>query len=115
MQTTTFEVDTPDGPMEVYRAKPDGEAKGGVIVVQEACGVNEHIMDVTRRFAAEGYHALAPHIFHRAGGGTAPYDDFSQVLPLFAGLDDDKLLDGVDATLAAMDKDGFPASRVGIV
>ena len=115
MDITTFEVDTPDGLMEVYRAKPDGEARGGVIVIQEAFGVNEHIMDVTRRFADEGYHAVAPHIFHRAGGGTAPYDDFSKVLPLFAGLDDDKLLDDVDATLAALDKHGFPAPRVGIV
>jgi carboxymethylenebutenolidase len=115
MDTTTFEVDTPDGPMEVYRAKPDGEAKAAVIVIQEAFGVNEHIMDVTRRFANEGYHAVAPHIFHRAGGGTAPYDDFSKVLPLFAGLDDAKLLDDVDATVAALDEHGFPAARIGIV
>jgi carboxymethylenebutenolidase len=115
MDTTTFELDTPDGPMPVYRAAPDGEAKGAVIVIQEAFGVNEHIQDVTRRFAAEGYHAVAPHLFHRAGGGTAPYDDFSKVLPLFAGLDDDKLLDDVDATLAALGKHGFPAARVGIV
>jgi carboxymethylenebutenolidase len=101
--------------MEVYRAKPDGEAKAAVIVIQEAFGVNEHIMDVTRRFANEGYHAVAPHIFHRAGGGTAPYDDFSKVLPLFAGLDDAKLLDDVDATVAALDEHGFPAARIGIV
>lgn len=115
MDIVTFEVDTPDGPMEVYRAKPDDEARGAVIVVQEAFGVNDHIMDVTRRVADAGYLAVAPHIFHRAGGGTAPYDDFSKVIPLFAGLDDDKLLDDIDATLDALSKQGFPPEHIGIV
>ena len=41
--------------------------KGAVIVIQEAFGVNDHIQDVTRRFAAAGYHAVAPAMFHRAG------------------------------------------------
>ena len=40
--------------------------------------MNDHIKDVTRRFAAAGYRAVAPALFHRAGGGTAPYDDFTQ-------------------------------------
>ena len=35
----------------------------GIIVIQEAMGVNEHIEDVTRRFAAAGYAALAPDLF----------------------------------------------------
>jgi carboxymethylenebutenolidase len=115
MDILSFEVDTPDGPMEVYRAKPDGEARAAVVVVQEAFGVNGHIQDVTRRFADAGYHAVAPHLFHRAGGGTAPYDDFSKVLPLFEGLDDEKLLDDVDAAVAALAKQGFGPERVGVV
>ena len=44
--------------------------------MQEAFGVNAHIEDVTRRCAAAGYHAVAPDLFHRAGGGAASYDDF---------------------------------------
>ena len=40
--------------MELYVARPDGKPRGAVIVIQEAFGVNEHIMDVTRRFAADG-------------------------------------------------------------
>ena len=64
--------------MDLYEATPDGEPKGAIIVIQEAFGVNDHIQDVTRRFAAAGYHAVAPAIFHRAGGGTAPYDDFAR-------------------------------------
>ena len=81
METQTIELSTTDGPMALYEARPDGDARGAVIVIQEAFGVNEHIEDVTRRFAEAGYYAVAPAIFHRAGGGTAPYDDFSKVMP----------------------------------
>lgn len=115
MQTTTFEVQTPDGVMPVYEAKPDEPVEAAVIVIQEAFGVNEHIEDVTRRFADAGYHAVAPHIFHRAGGGTAPYDDFSKVMPLYKGLTDEGTLDDVDATLAALRERGFDDSHIGIV
>ena len=72
ISTSTSTVSTIDGAMELYEAKPDGEARGAIVVVQEAFGVNDHIQDVTRRFAEAGYHAVAPAFFHRAGGGTAP-------------------------------------------
>ena len=57
-----------------------------------------YIEDVTRRFATPGYHAVAPHFFHRAGGGTASYDDFAKVIPLYEHLNDDGILIDVDAT-----------------
>jgi carboxymethylenebutenolidase len=106
---------TPDGSMDVYEAYPEGEPKGAIIVVQEAFGVNDHIQDVTRRFAAEGYLAVAPAFFHRAGGGTAPYDDFSKVMPLFEGISDDGILADVDATVAHLEASGYDPSRIGIV
>ena len=108
-------LETPDGAMDVYVATPQGAAKGAVIVIQEAFGVNDHIQDVTRRFAAEGYLAVAPALFHRAGGGTAPYDDFTQVMPLFEGVSDDGVLADVDATIADLEAHGIERSRIGIV
>jgi carboxymethylenebutenolidase len=77
--------------------------------------VNEHIQDVARRFAEEGYHAVAPAIFHRAGGGTAPYDDFSKVMPLFEGLTDDGVLMDVDAVIDHLHEAGFSDGTIGIV
>ena len=68
----TVMLPTPDGSMEIYEAYPEGEPKGAIIVIQEAFGVNDHIQDVTRRVAAAGYVGVAPAMFHRAGGGTAP-------------------------------------------
>jgi carboxymethylenebutenolidase len=48
-----------------YLAQPCGVAEGlpGVIVLQEAWGVDAHIQDVTRRIAQAGYAALAPDLF----------------------------------------------------
>ena len=111
----TVTIDTPSGPMDLYEARPAGDARGAVIVIQEAFGVNDHIQDVTRRFAAVGYHAVAPALFHRAGGGTAAYDDFASVMPLFDGVTDDGVLDDVDAAIAHLSAAGFAPERIGIV
>jgi carboxymethylenebutenolidase len=114
-EARTIELATADGPMAVYEAVPDDDARGAVVVIQEAFGVNDHIEDVTRRFAAEGYHAVAPALFHRAGGGTAPYDDFAKVMPLYEGLTDDGILMDVDATLDHLRAAGFTDDRIGTV
>src|SRR5262245_20876611 len=106
---------TGDGPMEVFEVVPEQKPSGAVIVIQEAFGVNDYIRDVTRRFANAGYYAVAPTMFHRAGGGTAPYDDFSKVLPLFQGVSDDGIVADVDATVAHLRRAGFADARIGIV
>lgn len=47
--------------IDAYLAKPDGLSDlPAVIVVQEIFGVNEHIQDITRRLAGEGYVARSP-------------------------------------------------------
>lgn len=48
-----------------YLAKPDGSGPfPAVIVIQEWWGLEEHIKDIARRFAAEGFVALAPDLYH---------------------------------------------------
>jgi len=59
--TRIIELETPDGPMPCYEAFPDGSGnRRGMIVIQEAFGVNNHIQEIARRLAAQGYHAVAP-------------------------------------------------------
>jgi carboxymethylenebutenolidase len=111
----TITLETPDGAMECFEVTPAGAASGAVVVVQEAFGVNEHIRSVARRAAEAGYHAVAPALFHRAGGGTADYEDFASVIPLFEGVSDAGILADVDATLEHLRGAGFPDSRTGIV
>jgi carboxymethylenebutenolidase len=108
-------VETRDGPMRVYEAVPDA-ATAAVVVIQEAFGVNGHIEDVTRRFADAGYHAVAPDLFHRAGGGTAEYGDWDAVMKLFGSVSGDAdVLADVDATLAHLRDAGFTDEHIGIV
>lgn len=104
--------------MDVYEARPDRDADAAVVVIQEAYGVNRHIEDVTRRFAAAGYHAVAPGLFHRAGGGAVDdYDnvDFNMLLALFEGVTDESVLTDVDAALRVIRDAGFADSRIGVI
>ena len=48
-----------------YVAEPKGQPKGGIVVIQEIFGVNSHIRSVADGYAAQGYLAVAPAIFHR--------------------------------------------------
>src|SRR5229473_6041603 len=57
-----------DGEIPAYRAMPeDGKSLPVVLVVQEIFGVHEHIKDVCRRFAKQGYLAIAPELYARQG------------------------------------------------
>ena len=47
-------------PFSCYLAEPAGKPKGGVIVIHEVWGLNDHTKSIADRFAAEGYMALAP-------------------------------------------------------
>jgi carboxymethylenebutenolidase len=60
--------------MDAYVAKPQGAAKAGVIVFQEAFGVNTYIRGVADKMAAQGYLAIAPELFHRTGRGFEVVD-----------------------------------------
>ncbi len=110
-------VATRDGEMRLYEARPAGSARGAVVVVQEAFGVNPHIEDVTRRAAAAGYHAVAPDLFHRSGpGSVVEYGNFEKVMTYFADVaGDDNVLADIDGALEYVRGEGFADSAIGIV
>ncbi|MGA2805669.1 MAG: dienelactone hydrolase family protein [Acidimicrobiales bacterium] len=101
--------------MAIYDAEPERPARTAVVVIQEAFGVNKHIEDVTRRFAAAGYRAVAPHLFHRTGDPVLDYGNFENVMPHMKVLTETGLLSDLDATFGHLDAAGFEPSRVGIV
>lgn len=76
--------------MRAWVARPKaGEAHGGLLVFQEAFGVNAHIRDIAERFATEGFLAIAPELFHRTGAGfEGRYDDFPSAMPHMRALTD---------------------------
>jgi len=112
---TTVTIKTADGDMGLYDVEPEGGARGAVIVIQEAFGVNDHIEDVTRRFAAQGYRAVAPHLFHRSGDPVLGYADYDKIMPHFQALSADGLLGDLDAAIAYLGDTGFAPGRTGIV
>jgi carboxymethylenebutenolidase len=101
--------------MPLYDAGPEGPLGAAIIVIQEAFGVNEHIEDVTRRFAGEGYRAVAPHLFHRSGDPRLGYEDIQQVMPHMQAVTESGLTNDLDATLSYLAGAGFEANQVGIV
>lgn len=52
--------------LDAYLAEPRGKPKGGLVVVQEIFGVNNHMRGVTDTFAQHGYLAICPALFDRA-------------------------------------------------
>lgn len=70
--------------MPAYHARPKNPqaALPVVIVVQEIFGVHEHIRDICRRLALEGYLAIAPELYFRQGDPN----DFADIPTLFNGL-----------------------------
>ena len=112
----TVTVATTSGGMPVYDARPADTPAGAVVVIQEAFGVNDHIEDVTRRFASAGYRAVAPHLFYRTGDPALSYDDLPAIWPHMQGLTEQGLVDDIDATLGYLEDDaGLAPARIGIV
>lgn len=59
-----------DFELDGYVARPEGEPIAGLVVVQEAFGVNSHIRSVTDGWARDGFLAVAPALFDRVERGV---------------------------------------------
>ena len=69
-------------------AYQSGPARGapGIVVIQEAFGVNAFVRATCDRFADAGYHAIAPDYFH---GRTFDYADRENAIAAVNDVDDD--------------------------
>jgi carboxymethylenebutenolidase len=105
--------------MQAFVARP--EEKGsfpGMLVFQEAFGVNAHIRDVAQRIAREGYVAIAPELFHRsaAPGLEVRYDDFPSAMPHMKALTEQNLADDIRAAYGWLrDSSYVTPDRVGCI
>src|ERR1700733_4427730 len=98
-QTKYVDLKVNDGTsMRAYVAHPEGKPRAGLLVFQEAFGVNGHIRDVTERFAREGYLSISPELFHRTAPGLeAGYPNFAEVMPHMQALTDAGLAADIQA------------------
>lgn len=65
MPSDSIIITSDAGPIGGYESRPAGAARGGLVLLQELFGVNEHIRRVADGFAADGYHVVAPALFDR--------------------------------------------------
>lgn len=76
--------------MDAYTVRPASALPvkhPGILVFQEAYGVNDHIRDVANRFAALGFVVIAPELYHRTGARVeGDYADFKALGPHFNAL-----------------------------
>jgi carboxymethylenebutenolidase len=90
IETETILYDSNGVSMQAYMAKPkNGINLGGVMVIHENRGLNDHIRDVTRRAAKAGYLAMAPDALSEQGG--TPFNE-DEARKLFTQLDSKKNL-----------------------
>jgi carboxymethylenebutenolidase len=67
----TVRIKASDGhELDAYVARPNDEPTAGLVVIQEAFGVNRHIRSVTDSYAKDGFLALAPALFDRIERGV---------------------------------------------
>ena len=116
-QFATLQVDDRTS-MRGYVAHPAAPASRGMIVCQEAFGVNAHIRDVTERFARQGFLAIAPELYHRtAPGFEGQYDDFPSVMAHMKALTDEGMSSDLRAAYSWLIANGgsrdFPVAAVG--
>jgi len=109
-------IPVPDGEIPAYRAMPES---GGpfpvVLVVQEIFGVHEHIKDVCRRFAKEGYLAVAPELYARQGD-VSKLTDYREIFAqVVSKVPDAQVMGDLDAAVAWAGKSGSgDAARVAV-
>jgi len=101
--------------MPVYEARPANATNAPIILmISEIWGVHEWVKDVTRRFAKDGYHAVAPELFKREGGvGHIP--NVQDILKIVLAVPRKQVLGDCAAAVDwAKKRPGARADRVGV-
>src|SRR3954470_18198076 len=94
-----------------YLARPTAPRGRGILVIQEYWGLVDHIKNVADRFAAEGFFALAPDLYHGEKAKTS--NDADKLMMALNIAETAKDLRGAADALIAID--GVMPKQVGVV
>jgi carboxymethylenebutenolidase len=104
-----------DFQLPAYRAMPTGKSRLPVVlVVSEIFGVHEHIADVARRFARQGYLAIAPELFVRQGDPGSFGEVAKLVAEVVSQAPDEQVMADLDACAAWAAAHGGDGGKLGI-
>lgn len=110
-----FDMPTYDGAIKAYYAAPAAQAQRPVIlVIQEIFGLHEHIQDVCRRFAHEGYFAVAVDLYQRQGDAGSYTDIPRLIRDIVAKVPDEQVLADLDASVQWAAAQGGDVARLGV-
>jgi carboxymethylenebutenolidase len=114
------EVSEQLAPLHVFRPPESAQhLPAGLIVLQDAFGYNSYLQDIARRFAALGFTAVVPELFHRSGGVGIEYDDPRGMEAnrehMRALKVENVLLDVRDAYALLTSAEGVPPERIAAI
>jgi carboxymethylenebutenolidase len=108
-------IKTADGEIPAYRAMPaKGRGLPVVLVVQEIFGVHEHIKDLCRRFAKQGYLAVAPEMYARQGDVSKLTNIQEIISTVVSKVPDRQVMSDLDSAAAWAGSNGGNATKLGI-
>ena len=111
--TVMVKIDGQDVP--IYASQPEGKTGLPVVlVISEIFGVHEHIADMARRFAKQGYLALAPDLFVRQGDATKAPSMPELMKNIVGKTPDAQVMSDLDAIVAWARQNGGDTTRLGI-
>ncbi len=91
--------------LDAWQAVPDGDAIGGIVVLHAVFGLTSHMGDVCDGWAGEGFAAIAPSLFDRAGPGLVhPYghEGVEAGRLNYAAITDQQILSDIEACRLAL-------------
>ncbi len=98
-----------------YCAKPKGKSDcPTILVIQEIFGVHEYIQDVCRRFAKQGYLAIAMELFQRQGDASKYTAIPELIANVVSKVPDEQVMTDLDACAAWAAANGGSATRLAI-
>lgn len=92
---------------------PAAEFHAGIVVIQDAFGVSPALEAATARLAADGYLAVAPHLYHRVA--EAPVTTFDAARPLMTSLNGDDMTHDIADAIGYLDAAAIEPAHMGIV
>lgn len=98
-----------------YMARPAAAGRRpAIIVVNEIFGIHAYIKDVCKRLAKQGYVAIAPDYFDRAGDPST-MTDFAAIRPIVAAANQAQVLGDTEGAVKFLQRQRFVrASRLGV-
>ena len=104
-----------DGTMAGYFAAPAvAEHPPLILVIQEIFGLHEHIQDVCRRLAHEGYMAVALELYERQGDPSQYTDMAALIREIVAKVPDEQVLSDLDSAVEWAAGQGAAVARIGV-